>query len=168
MSVSSSSMGNPSSTDARPPRVLQVASGPSIDQFIGNTLAQRILSNAWDALAEGICQVIVLLCPRRFVIGGGVSLMGEELLFEPLRAQPLSGFIASLGLLLVLQAGVSILFGVTDKRVDSPFPGILRGYGLVCVMKTTRGRSVSVRRSRLWACSRSSFPNATRGSTTCF
>jgi branched-chain amino acid transport system permease protein len=55
----------------------------------------------------------------------------ERLLFEPLRAQPLSGFIASLGLLLVLQAGVSILFGVTDKRVDSPFPGILHGYGLV-------------------------------------
>jgi branched-chain amino acid transport system permease protein len=55
----------------------------------------------------------------------------QRLLFEQLRAQPLSGFIASLGLLLVLQAGVSILFGVTDKRVDSPFPGILHGYGLV-------------------------------------
>ena len=29
--------------------------------------------------------MIALLCPRRIVIGGGVSLMGEELLFEPLR-----------------------------------------------------------------------------------
>jgi glucokinase len=26
-----------------------------------------------------------LLCPRRIVIGGGVSLLGEKLLFEPLR-----------------------------------------------------------------------------------
>ena len=40
---------------------------------------------AWDYLAEAICHVIALLCPRRIVIGGGVSLMGEELLFKPLR-----------------------------------------------------------------------------------
>jgi glucokinase len=36
-------------------------------------------------LADAICHVIALLCPRRIVIGGGVSLMGEELLFKPLR-----------------------------------------------------------------------------------
>jgi glucokinase len=53
----------------------------------GNALARRILDNAWDALAEGICQVIALLAPRRLVIGGGVSFMGNELLFEPLRAK---------------------------------------------------------------------------------
>ena len=53
----------------------------------GNKLARRILDHTWDALAEGICQVIALLCPRRLVIGGGVSLMGEKLLFEPLRAK---------------------------------------------------------------------------------
>ena len=29
--------------------------------------------------------MIALLCPRRIVIGGGVSLIGEELLFRPLR-----------------------------------------------------------------------------------
>lgn len=29
--------------------------------------------------------MIVLLCPRRIVIGGGVSLIGDELLFDPLR-----------------------------------------------------------------------------------
>jgi glucokinase len=38
-------------------------------------------------LAEGIGHVIALLCPRRIVIGGGVSLMGEKLLFEPLRGK---------------------------------------------------------------------------------
>ncbi len=51
----------------------------------GNKLALRVLDYAWDALAEGICQVIALLCPRRIVIGGGVSLMGPVLFFEPLR-----------------------------------------------------------------------------------
>jgi glucokinase len=47
----------------------------------------RILDGAWDALAEGIANVIALLAPRRIVIGGGVSLLGEELLFKPLRVK---------------------------------------------------------------------------------
>ena len=51
----------------------------------GDALASVILQGAWDRLADGICHVIALLCPRRIVIGGGVSLMGEALLFEPLR-----------------------------------------------------------------------------------
>ncbi len=51
----------------------------------GEREAQEILNTAWDALAEAISHVIALLCPRRIVIGGGVSLMGEELLFAPLR-----------------------------------------------------------------------------------
>jgi glucokinase len=51
----------------------------------GEASSVRILDFAWEALAEGICHVIALLCPRCVVIGGGVSLMGEKLLFEPLR-----------------------------------------------------------------------------------
>jgi glucokinase len=51
----------------------------------GDAFAVSILSDAWRMLAEAICHVIVLLCPRRIVIGGGVALMGEELLFAPLR-----------------------------------------------------------------------------------
>ena len=47
--------------------------------------AWAILHPAWQALAEAICHVIALVCPRRFVIGGGVSLMGEKVLFDPLR-----------------------------------------------------------------------------------
>jgi glucokinase len=51
----------------------------------GDDLANSILQNARVALAEAICHVIALLCPRRIVIGGGVSLMGQQLLFHPLR-----------------------------------------------------------------------------------
>ncbi len=51
----------------------------------GDALARQILDRAQSPLADAICHVITLLCPRRFVIGGGVSLMGEKLLFEPLR-----------------------------------------------------------------------------------
>jgi glucokinase len=48
-------------------------------------LAREALHVALDELAFGLCQVIALLCPRRIVIGGGVSLMGADLFFEPLR-----------------------------------------------------------------------------------
>jgi glucokinase len=51
----------------------------------GDELALHVLQRATVHLAECICHVITLLCPRRIVIGGGVSLMGEELLFAPLR-----------------------------------------------------------------------------------
>jgi glucokinase len=51
----------------------------------GEEFARKVLFFAWDSLAEGICHVITLLCPRRIVIGGGVALLGEKLLFEPLR-----------------------------------------------------------------------------------
>ena len=51
----------------------------------GDAAAMQILSDAWDHLADAIRHVVVLLCPRRIVIGGGVSFMGEELLFDPLR-----------------------------------------------------------------------------------
>jgi glucokinase len=51
----------------------------------GDPETRAILEQAWGYLADALCHVIALLCPRRIVIGGGVSLMGEELLFEPLR-----------------------------------------------------------------------------------
>jgi glucokinase len=51
----------------------------------GDTLANQVLAHALDALADAICAVIVLVCPQRMVIGGGVSLMGEQLFFQPLR-----------------------------------------------------------------------------------
>lgn len=51
----------------------------------GDRSARDVLTAAWTHLAHAIRHVVVLLCPRRIVIGGGVSLMGEDLLFAPLR-----------------------------------------------------------------------------------
>jgi glucokinase len=51
----------------------------------GDAFAESVWKGAIGCLADGICHVIALLCPRRIVIGGGVSLVGEELLFAPLR-----------------------------------------------------------------------------------
>lgn len=52
----------------------------------GNPVARRVLAHAVEYLARAICHVLALLCPRRIVIGGGVSLMGEKLFFKPLRS----------------------------------------------------------------------------------
>jgi glucokinase len=51
----------------------------------GDPGCRVILQEAREALAEAICHVITLVCPRRIIIGGGVSLLGEAILLEPLR-----------------------------------------------------------------------------------
>jgi glucokinase len=51
----------------------------------GHPVAKQVLEEGWEYLAEAVCHVIALVCPRRIVIGGGVSLTGEEVLFKPLR-----------------------------------------------------------------------------------
>jgi glucokinase len=83
------------STDRSPMAYLLRLAGGSVERITaaqvsqaadqGDPFARQILDRAWACLAEAIAQVIVLLCPRRIIIGGGVSLMGEQILFEPLR-----------------------------------------------------------------------------------
>jgi glucokinase len=51
----------------------------------GHIEARAMLEVAVGRLALGIRQMITLLCPRRVVIGGGVSLIGDELFFQPIR-----------------------------------------------------------------------------------
>lgn len=50
----------------------------------GDKASDKVLRRACEALSEAICHVVALLCPRRIVIGGGVSLLGDQL-FVPLR-----------------------------------------------------------------------------------
>jgi len=76
----------------------QVASGWAIDRAAGrpahevaaaaqrgDPAARAVLDAALTHLAEALCHVVALVCPRRILIGGGVSLMGEEVFFGPLR-----------------------------------------------------------------------------------
>ena len=51
----------------------------------GDEFGMYIMCDATGATGEAICTVIKLLCPRRVIIGGGVSLMGDELFFDPIR-----------------------------------------------------------------------------------
>jgi glucokinase len=93
----------------------------------GKLLALGILSNAWDALAEAICHIVALLCPRRIVIGGGVSLMGESLLFKPLRNKvaarvfvPFSYEFAIVPAALGEEVVVHGALALANKRLGSP------------------------------------------------
>lgn len=51
----------------------------------GDKLALELLSDATSVIGWAIAQAITLVNPGRVVIGGGVSLIGEELFFGPVR-----------------------------------------------------------------------------------
>lgn len=51
----------------------------------GDPLARDLLADATDTLAWGLAQAIALLNPARIVLGGGVSLLGEEQFLAPVR-----------------------------------------------------------------------------------
>jgi glucokinase len=51
----------------------------------GNAIALEVLHHAWQVLGWGIAQMVTLLAPAAVVIGGGVSLAGEQLFFTPVR-----------------------------------------------------------------------------------
>jgi glucokinase len=53
----------------------------------GNILAREILRQSCQVLGWGIAQVVTLLAPNVVVVGGGVSLIGEDFFFTPLREE---------------------------------------------------------------------------------
>jgi branched-chain amino acid transport system permease protein len=65
------------------------------------------------------------------VVVGAAGALTERWLFAPLRDNPMSAFIGSLGLLWVLQSAATVMFGVMDKEVKSPFPGVIRQLGMI-------------------------------------
>ncbi|QDT51954.1 Glucokinase [Symmachiella dynata] len=52
----------------------------------GDPFCRGLLNDATDTLGWAIAQVVTLVNPARIVIGGGVSLMGDTLFFEPVGA----------------------------------------------------------------------------------
>ena len=52
----------------------------------GNQLARDEYAAAARVLGWGLAQVVTLIAPEVLIVGGGVSLVGEEVFYEPLRA----------------------------------------------------------------------------------
>jgi glucokinase len=55
----------------------------------GDAKALEVLREAIDALSEALAHVITLIAPRCVVLGGGVSLIEDELWLEPIRKRVL-------------------------------------------------------------------------------
>ncbi len=51
----------------------------------GNAVARRVFAEACEAYGWALAQMITLLAPNVVVLGGGVSLVGEELFLAPVR-----------------------------------------------------------------------------------
>lgn len=51
----------------------------------GNIIAREVLDSACQALGWAIAQVITLVAPEVVVVGGGVSMIGEQLFYAPVR-----------------------------------------------------------------------------------
>ncbi|WP_165227415.1 ROK family protein [Aquisphaera insulae] len=51
----------------------------------GDPIADGVLDRARRAIAHALRQAVALLAPRRIILGGGVSLIGEEHWFRPIR-----------------------------------------------------------------------------------
>lgn len=92
----------------------------------GDRWAQRIFQSAIQALAEAICHVIALICPEKIILGGGVSLIGEEYFFRPLREEvatrvfrPFAGLTqivpAQLGETVVVHGAIALADGYAKK-----------------------------------------------------
>ncbi|WP_337174213.1 ROK family protein [Paludisphaera sp.] len=56
--------------------------------------ALRVLGQAHDAMAHALCEAVALIAPARIILGGGVSLMGEDLWFAPIRSRVDAGAFA--------------------------------------------------------------------------
>ena len=52
----------------------------------GDPAAVASFAAAVEALSQALAAVVLVVCPRRVVVGGGLSLVGDDLLFGPLRA----------------------------------------------------------------------------------
>jgi len=61
-----------------PGRITAVQVGQAASK--GDPLARKVIERAAFFVAVAICHMIVLICPRRIVLGGGVALMGETFL----------------------------------------------------------------------------------------
>lgn len=99
----------------------------------GDRLSCDLLSDATDTLGWALAQAITLVNPARVVIGGGVSLIGQELFFEPVRRacqaevfRPFAGIAeivpAALGEEVVIHGALALARGAFQPQLKAFLP----------------------------------------------
>jgi glucokinase len=53
----------------------------------GDAAASSVLARSWTGMGRALAHAVTLLAPRRIILGGGVSLIGEDLWFGPIRRE---------------------------------------------------------------------------------
>jgi branched-chain amino acid transport system permease protein len=102
-------------------RIINFAHGEfyMMGAFVSYYLTQFLQFNYLLTIVVAFCAV------------GIVGMLVERAIFAPLRGNLLGGFIASLGLLWIMQSVAVVIFGVVDKDVPGYFHGIVRMFGVV-------------------------------------
>ena len=65
------------------------------------------------------------------VVVGLIGIVIERIIFRPLKGLVMPAVIVSIGLMQVLEQSTLIGFGITEKVVPNPFPGVIRFLGVV-------------------------------------
>ena len=78
------------------------------------------------------------------IFGGVLGMVFERLIFRRFRDNPFNGFIASLGLVWILQTFAATRFGVLDKDVPTVFPGTIKLLGASISMERLAAMLLSV------------------------
>lgn len=89
----------------------------------GDPNALLVLERAHDAIAHALCQAIALIAPARIILGGGVSLMGEDLWFAPIRkrvdAQAFAPFLGSFDIVPAALGEEVVVHGAIELARDA-------------------------------------------------
>lgn len=78
------------------------------------------------------------------IVGIIVGIVLERLIFRPFRAAPFNGFIASLGVIWILQTVAAVSFGVIDKNVPTVFGGVFKIMGATVSIERLTAMLISI------------------------
>lgn len=88
------------------------------------TLAQFLMKSG---IPTWLCFIVAII--TSMIVGALIGMVIERLLLKPFRGHSAPSLIISLGIIMLLQTGVLLGFGLTDKALSGVFPGVVTVFG---------------------------------------